>query len=202
MVQPRRLQSPYRRDERARFWFHGTVDHLPDARVDEGRDFDASLSWWRSAGWSPSGTPDRADIQGGCGESLAGVPRTCSLYSSRIGMAGDSPERSDSRSEATRYRVLSGRPRNEAAGSIHWPLTRTTHVPVSLPRVSVCCRSTRNPMSLPEMTGEPESCCCDGNCGVCAPCPDAHRVTPNVSARSTIAMEKRSIRGMVILRGI
>jgi hypothetical protein len=41
MVQPRRLQSPYRRDERARFWFHGTIDHLPDARV--GRDFDASL---------------------------------------------------------------------------------------------------------------------------------------------------------------
>ena len=29
MVQPRRLQSPHRRDERARFWFHGTVDHLP-----------------------------------------------------------------------------------------------------------------------------------------------------------------------------
>ena len=69
------------------------------------------------------------------------------------------------------YRVPRGLPRNDAAGSIHWPLTRTTHVPVSLPSVCVCWRSTRNPMSFPEMIGALGSGCCDGNCGPCVACP-------------------------------
>ena len=50
---------------------------------------------------------------------------------------------SSARTETRDYLVPSGLLIRRGSGSIHCPLTRTTHVPVSLPSVWVACPSTR-----------------------------------------------------------